>query len=404
MMKPIICLNNHNTRSVYFFTLVLLLLAGCAPKPEDAVIEYLDNTFLDNNGKKAYKLLSSDDRKYKAEEEFISEIRRKNMFNEKILKKYRDQFAYEIVETKHLNVDTALVKVILTKPSAHNILHEMVTFAMTTSFTKMSEEEKNGIMQEQFGRIMKDSEIQVETEEREFIAVRENGAYKLYLNLGAPHKMAILEQKLKELELIAEEQERVIDYEGALKTYRSMLELQKDEYILARISEIEKIRQNTVTLGNKIQLGKLEVKPKKIEVRKINYDRKNWLDGNPDRITSEEEYFVLTFDVTNNCEGEVFGFYDESRYKKEHRVFDNYGNIMDEFTMKFDMESVEGYKHKKLPEGETAEVRAVCEAPLSRKATTYLWRIKLYTDNKKTEEFVYVTFGKGDINRTPANL
>ena len=397
MINLLLNRNNYHAYRFQILAFAFLILTSCSSKPEDSVKEYLDYTFLDNNGKKAYRLISMDDQKYKSEDEFVSEIRRKNMFNEKILKKHRGQFSYEIMETKYLNEDTALVKVSLTKPNTHVILHEMVTFAMTTSFSRMSEEEKNQVMQEQFGKIIKNDEIGVETEEKEFIVVREEGDFKIYLNLGEPHKQELITQQINELESKAEEQKRVIDFQGALNTYRSMYSIQRDETTLTRIEEIEKIQKQTGRLGDKIKVGKLTLTPKKIEVRKINYDKKNWLEDAPKKLTSQDAYLVLTFDVTNNCEGEVFEFYDESRYKKEHTVFDNYGNIMNEFSLAFDMESVEDYKHKKLPAGETMEVKAVCEAPLSRKAQTFLWRMKLYTDNKKTEDHAYVSFSRKDI-------
>lgn len=397
MINLLLNKKNYHTYKFPILAFAFLILTGCSSKPEDSVKEYLDYTFLDNNGKKAYKLISIDDQKYKSEEEFVSEIRRKNMFNEKILKKHRGQFSYEIVDTKYLNEDTALVKVTLTKPNTHVILHEMVTFAMTTSFSRMSEEEKNNVMQEQFGKIIKNDEIGLEKEEKEFIVVREEDDFKIYLNLGEPEKQKIINQRINELESKAEEQKRVIDFQGALDTYRSMYSIEKEETTLTRIEEIEKIQKQTGKLGDKIKVGKLIVTPKKIEVRKVNYDKKNWLEDAPKKFTSEDFYLVLTFDVTNNCEGEVFEFYDESRYKKEHTVFDNFGNTMNEFSLAFDMESVEGYKHKKLPGGETMEVKAVCEAPLSRTAQNFLWRMKLYTDNKKTEDFAYVSFSKKDI-------
>jgi hypothetical protein len=263
----------------------------------------------------------------------------------------------------------------------------------------MTEEDKNNVMQEQFGKIMTSDELEIETEEKEYLVIRENGEYKLHLNLGKDQKLQLLNEQLSKLESIAEEQKRVINFAGALKTYQSMLALSKDSYIESEIEELQKIGKNTVALGKKITIGKLSFLPKKVEVRKVKITKKNWLnDESPKHLFSTENFLVLTFDITNNCEGEVFEFYDANRYKKEHIVYDNYGNIMDEFDLEFDMKTVEDYRHQKLPAGETLEVKAVCEAPLSKKADNFLWRVKLYTDNKRTEDYAYISFTRDQIS------
>lgn len=402
-MITLLLLQTTTSRNIYKLTilaLIIITLTSCGSSPEKTVENYLDYTFLDNNGKKAYYLLSSDDHKYKSETDFVYETKRKNIFNEKILKKYKDQFSYEILETKNLNDDTVLVKVALRKPNTQNIIHEMISFAMTSSLSQMTYEAKNDVMQEQFGKIMNSDELEIETEEKEYLIVRENGEYKIHLNLGQDKKMQLLNERLSEMESQAEEQKRIIDFSGALKTYKSMLAMHKDSYIESEIADLEKIGRNTVQLGKKITLGKLNLLAKKIEVRKVKITKKNWLDEAPKNVLSTENYLVLTFDVTNNCEGEVFEFYDANRYKKEHMVYDNYGNMMDEFNLEFDMNTVEDYFHKKLPAGETMEVRAVCEAPLSKKADKFLWKIRLYTDNKKTEDYAYISFTRDQINFT----
>jgi hypothetical protein len=400
MIKLLQLPTNTTSRNIFKINILALIIAtltSCGSSPEETVENYLDYTFLGNNGKKAYQLLSSDDHMYKSETEFVYETKRKNIFNEKILKKYKDQFSYEILETKPLNQDTMLVKVALRKPNTQNIIHEMISFAMTSSISQMSHEAKNDVMQEQFGKIMNSDELEIETEEKEYLIVRENGEYKIHLNLGHDKKMQLLNEQLSKMETKAEEQKRVIDFTGALKTYRSMLALHKDTYIESEIADLEKIKRNTVQLGKKISLGKLNFLPKKVEVRKVKITKKNWLDEAPKNVLSTENYLVLTFDITNNNEGEVFEFYDANRYKKEHVVYDNYGNMMDEMDLEFDVKTVEDYIHKKLAAGETMEVRAVCEAPLSKKADQFLWKVKLYTDNKKTEDFAYISFTRDQI-------
>ena len=382
---------------LFFFTL-LSAFTSCTPAPADTVEEYLESTFLDNNGRKAYKLLSSDDQKYKSEKDFITEIKRKNVFNEKMLNKYKNQFSYEILDIKYPGEDTAVVKVAMTKPNTQNILQEMLTFAMTASLSTLDQDEKKEIIQDQFGRIMGSEDLELETEEKEFVLLKEQGEYRLFFNYGEPYKMEIINQKIGELEKKAEEYLRVTDCHSALNTYREMLNIKNDEFIKMKMEEVEEIQKNTVVLGNSITLGNLTFTPKKIEVRQIKIARKNWL-GNSHKIsTTDEKYFVLTFQVKNNTDGEVLEFDDERRYRKEHTVFDNYGNEMREFDWEFDMESVEDYKSKKLSPGEVREVRSVCESPLSGKAEKFLWKVRLYTDNKKTENYAYIKFNKGEIS------
>jgi hypothetical protein len=380
----------------YLFLLMPLILSGCKNEPEEVVEEYLDMTFLNNNGKNAYKLLSTEDQLYKSEKEFIAETKKKNILTDNILEKYKDQFYYQIIETKNAG-DTTLVKVSLTRPDADNVLHEMLSFAMVSAFSKQSHEEKNAAMEEKLGELLKSKELATITEEKEFRVIKEKNRYKLFLNLGLPQKMEKMRAELEKLNGQAEEELRVINFDGAIRIYKKMLSMQYDEKILQKVQEIENIRKNTVKLNEKTYAGNLTFIPKTVEVRRVNIGKVNWYGGLPQEALSQDKYFVLSYEITNNSDGEVFAHEDENKYKKEHVVHDNFGNVMSEFELNYDVEHVEKNLYKKLEPGETRLVKAVCEAPSSKSANQFLWQVKLYTDNKKSSGYVYISFNKDEI-------
>jgi hypothetical protein len=380
----------------YFFILIPLILYGCKSGPEEVVEDYLDQTFLNNDGRKAYRLLSDEDKMYKSEKEFIEETQRRNILADNILEKYKDQFYYQIIESRHKN-DTTLVRVSLTRPNADNVIHEMVGFAMVSAFTKQSNEEKNAEMEAKLAELLKRNKLGTITEEKEFRVIKEKERYKLYLNLGLPQKMEKLHAELEKLNVQAEEEVRMINFESAVKIYRRMLSMEYDEKLREKIQEIETIRKNTIKPGEKIRTGNLTFFPRTVEVRKVNIARVNWYGGLPQESVSSADHFVLSYEITNNSAGEVFSHEDENKYRKEHVVHDNFGNAMTEFDLGYDMEHVERNTYKKLGPGETRMIKAVCEAPLSKAASRFLWQVKLYTDNKKSSSYVYVSFDRDDI-------
>jgi hypothetical protein len=395
-MKRIFTTNK--IKQIYLIVISFLIFTGCDSNPDKKVVEeYLQLTYLNNDGKNAYQLLSSDDKKYKSEIEFVKETKKKNILSDNILEKYKDQFFYEIIETKNAG-DTSIVKVNLTRPDADHVLQEMVSFAMVTAFTKQSSEERNEVMEKKFAELLKSKELQTVTEEKEFKVIKENEEYKLFLNLGLPQKLQRLREELEKLNSYAEEELRLINFEDALKIYRRMMSLQFSEHINSKIKEIEKIRKNTVCLGENICLGNTRFTPKSVEVKRVNISKINWYGGPSREELSNEEYFVLTYQIKNTSEGQVFSHEDENKYKTESQVFDNFGNIMNEFELNYDMENAEGKSYKKLAPGETRETKSICEAPLSKTAGEFLWKIKLYTDNRKTVQHVYVNFNRPDFN------
>lgn len=372
-------------------------LSSCSLTPEEKVKKYIECTFLNADGAKAYKLLSSEDQKYTSEKEFETEIKRKNVFNDKFLRKYREHFNYEILETKYVNEDTVKIKVQLTKPNTSNLVQEMITLAMATSVNKISDNQKKEIMEEHFGKLMKSDAIELETEEKEFILVKENEEYKIFLNLGYPYKMELLNHRIEELEKDAKEKIRRIDFEGALKVYDEIHKLKPSEELGFRTSEIKEVLNHTVKLGEEIKTGNLIIRPTKIEMKKIKIEKKNWLDRNPLIVESTEPYFVMTFNVKNNCEGEVFEIFESNRFKKKNVVYDNFGNEMKEFQLDYDMISVEGNQMKQICPGEARQYRAICEPALSPRASKFVWKMRLFTDNKKTEDNIYISFNRDEI-------
>jgi hypothetical protein len=261
----------------------------------------------------------------------------------------------------------------------------MLTYAMTASLSSLSNEDRKEMIQDQFGRIMKSDDLELETEEKIFTLVKENGEFKLFFNYGEPYKTQLLNQRIEEMEKEAEEYVRTIEYEKALASYKEMTVLDRNnESLKFRLAELESITKKITRLGNDLTLGKLTFEPIKIEIKKIKLNKKSW--ASDKEVLSEEAYLVLTYQVRNNTDGEVFEFEDSRRYIKENAVYDNYGNEMSEYEMEYDTESVEDYKPRKLAPGETRVVKAVCEAPLSQKVEKFLWKVRLYIDNKKTED------------------
>jgi vacuolar-type H+-ATPase subunit I/STV1 len=117
------------------------------------------------------------------ESEFISEIKRKNLFNEKLLSKHKSQNTYKILQTKYLNKDTLIVKVGLKKLNSHRILHRMMPFAKASSIFRLNEKSKNKYaLQKQYKEILESEQLQIEQEEQEYTLIREKQEYKILLN------------------------------------------------------------------------------------------------------------------------------------------------------------------------------------------------------------------------------
>ncbi|MFN6946171.1 MAG: hypothetical protein ACK4ND_14570 [Cytophagaceae bacterium] len=389
-------MRNSYTKAIYGLTVLsLLVMTGCRQSPERVVEKYLEYTFLDNKGKKAYKLLSAEDKSYKTEKEFLKDFRKNNILDGKVIKKYADKYDYEITHVRS-NGDSSFVKVRLTKPNAENILNEMVNYAMFTVLTKKNEYEKNASVVEKFNQLLLSSAAETVTEEKEFIVIKENRKYKLFLDLGLPVKKEKIREQVQELKNSATKNEKFINYDAALKTYKKMYSMEKDEEVRGKIDELEYMKKNTIGIGEERQFGNLKFKPEKIEVRRVNMMKMNWYAGVPVRDVSDEEYFVLTFTATNTSKDQIFSYEDENKHITENMVRDNLGNTMHEFGPSYDIYCVEDNEYKKLGPGESRKYKVVCDAPVTM-ADLFLWEIKLYTDNQKTEERAFIPFERVEI-------
>lgn len=369
------------------FCAIVAFISVNKQTPENVVKNYLEYTFLDNNGEKAYKLLSSDDKRYISKKEFENQIKKNNVLNKNVLKEYEDFFYYEILETRNAG-DTVYIDVALTKPNALNVLRDMVGYAMLTAFSTMSEDQQNQAIENKFKSIMMSKDRLTITNEKTFILVREEDQYKIFLDLGKPHKMEKIQAKLSSMEFLAEEQIRLINLEGALQTYKKMASIAPDPDIKKSLEEVEKIIQSTATPGENLVKGYLKFTPKmvKTEPLKLEADK-------PSR-----QYLTLRFSVKNVSEGQVIEITDQDLKKINmiNNVRDNFGNIIKGV-------SILPYGHSgstfTLAPGELKDFMAVCEEPLSQAATTFLWELQLVTSNRGELDSFLVSFKKDQLKQ-----
>lgn len=389
--------NNYSTLSKGLILIIFtLFIFSCSPDPTKTVEQYLELTYKKNNAKKAYRLLSKDDQKFKSEEEFILEHKRKNLFNDRLKKKYKEKFSYEIEEGDYGIGDTIRVKALLYKPNSQLALKEMLVYAMASS-SSMNDAEKDRFLEKHYENLIQQEDTELEVEQKEFTLIKENGDYKLFFNFGEPHREELLNQKIDNLNLIAEEKIRKMDYEGSKMIYKKMLALRNDETTREKLKSIDETICTQINLGQKKDIGKISVKPLRVEIKKILIEKKNWLGGDSKKEISKENYLVLTFLVSNQFEGEFFHLLEEGRYKRNYQVTDNYGNEMNPFIPDFDVLSVEENLTGKLLPGETRIVKAICEAPLSPKAEKFIWNMKLVVDNQNSTKEIAIRFNRKDI-------
>lgn len=364
---------------------IVAFISGSKTTPEQVVNQYLQYTFMDNNGEKAYSLLSADDKKYVSKEEFDREIKKNNVLNKQILKEYEEFFNYEITGTRR-SADTIYVEVEMTKPNALNVLREMVGYAMLTAFSTMTEEQQNQAIENKFKNIMMSKDRLTVTSHQTFILIPEGEGYKIYLNLGRPHKVKELEAKLFSLEFRAEEQIRLIDFEGALQTYREMVAMAPHSELKKDLDKVEKIVHSTAAPGENIVRGYLKFTPKLIKIEPLNLT--------PDRPA--RDYLTMRFSVKNVSEGEVFEITDDDmkQINMINGVRDNFGNAIKGV-------KILPYGHSDstftVAPGESKEFMAVCEKPLSKAAEKFLWELRLVTTNRGSIKPFLVSFSKKDL-------
>ncbi len=371
------------------------LFQACSDSPEDVVSDYLDYTFLDNNGIKAYELLSAEDRFYTERDEFARNLKRENVLNRKILEKYETYFSYEILETR-LGEDTSFVTVMISKPNAINVLGELVGYAMYSAFATLPENQQALAIARKFDAIMMSKDRLLVTEEKIFKVIRENDRYKLFLDLGRPRKRKLLHQEAEKLRKRAKSAEQEGNFEAALKMYDESLALKRDPVVLGRIDFLRRRLENTLSPGQEKVFGMIRFLPVAIETRKVRIRRNP--PGLPAYVEyTPTEYMIMVFEVRNISEGQVFAIEDDNIFKPKSRLIDNYGNVTRELRPDIYTDEIEGMEFRLLRPGETARFQVVCEIPLNPKAESYTWKIQLKTDNAGTMVDAYVDFRRDQI-------
>lgn len=373
------------------------LLQACADNPEDVVSSYLDYTFLDNNGVKAYELLSAEDKLYTDRNEFVKNLKRENVLNKKILEKYESHFSYEIIDTQ-INEDTSFVTVTISKPNAINVLGELVGYAMYSAFATLPENQQMLAIARKFDAIMMSKDRLQITEEKVFKVIKEKDKYRLFLDLGRPYKQQFLYQEADNLRKKAEQQEQGGDFEAALRIYNEALALKYDQAVLGRVAYIKRRLEHTIYPGQEKDFGMLRFKPETIEMRKVRIKR------NPSDMPSyteytANEYIIMVYEVQNISEGQVFAIEENNVFKTKSRLTDNYGNIMRELRPDIYTDEIEGMEFRMLKPGEKAMLKVICEAPLNNQAGKFTWRILLKTDNAGNQTEAFVDFCSDQIQK-----
>ncbi len=371
------------------------LLQACADSPEDVVSSYLEHTFLDNNGIKAYDLLSSEDKLYTDRNEFVKNLKRENVLNKKILEKYESHFSYEIIDTQ-INEDTSFVTVAISKPNAINVLGELVGYAMYSAFATLPENQQALAIARKFDAIMMSKDRLQVTEEKVFRLIKEKDEYRLFLDLGRPYKQQLLHKEAENLRKKAELKEQNGDFEAALQMYNESLALKHDQVVLSRAILIKRRLEHTLYPGQQKDFGMLRFRPETIEIRKVRIRR------NPQGLPAyteytANEYMVMTYQVQNISEGQVFAIEEDNIFRTKSRLTDNYGNIMRELRPDIYTDEIEGMEFRLLKPGEKAVFKVVCEVPLNNKAGKFTWKILLKTDNEGAQTEAFVDFCSDQI-------
>lgn len=376
--------------------MAVFVFSSCNQKPESVVKKYLDRTFLDNNGTRAYELLCQEDKTYMSREDFSREVRKKNVLSKKVLEKYEDYFSYEIISSEDKG-DTVYVTAQLNRPNAVNVLSDLVSYAMLTPFSSLSPEEQMEAIRQKFDAIMMSKDRLMVTNEHIFKVLKEDKGYRLFLNLGYLEKQKRVQALVNKLLIQAHEYERTANYDKALQYYERAFDLKRDTEIRERIEKLTNIRESMLSLGHGRRLGNLYFTPLKVEQRPA------WLkkfDGSDFFEITSEEWLIFTYEVKNISEGEVFAIEDEFLYKTESLVVDNFGNKMRELRPDAFTREIEGKRWCRLKPGEVRVFKTACEAPLSDSASKFIWKINLITNNNNREEMAYLSFSRSDIEHT----
>lgn len=371
------------------------LMISCSKSPENLVETYLDYTFLDSNGEKAYKLLSSEDKKYVGLNEFSGKIKRENLLNKRILEKYEKYFYYEVINISEPS-DTVFVTVQLNKPNAMNVLSDLVEYAMSTVFSTLPENQQASAISKKFEAIMMSKDRLLVSEERVFTVIKEPKGYRIFLDLGLPDKQRKQDEKLALLKQQALQMEENMEFDAALKIYDQLLNVKFDEEVADHKLQLENRLQSTLKPGQSKVFGNLQFKSVGFEKRRALI-KKNPRDMPSYLEHTMNEYLILTFEVQNVSEGQVFAIEENMPFYAESTITDNFGNIMKELLPEVYTDQIENKTFKLLQPGEKYVFRIACDAPLNYSAKEFTWSINLHTDNKGSKSTAYVLFNRKDI-------
>jgi len=377
----------------------MLLAAGmmisCSKSPENVVKTYLDYTFLDSNGEKAYSLLSTEDQKYVDLKAFSGMVKRDNLLNKRILEKYEKYFYYEVVDISAPS-DTVFVTVQLNKPNAMNVLGDLVEYAMSTVFSTLPENQQASAISKKFESIMMSKDRLLVSEEKVYTVIKEQKGYRIFLDLGLPEKQRMQDEKFSMLKQQAIEKEENLEYDAALILYDQLLAKAFDSEIADRKIQLENRLYSTLKPGQSQVFGNLKFRAVGFEKRRALIKK------NPRHMPSffeytMNEYLILTFEVQNVSEGQVFAIEDNMPFNTESKITDNFGNIMKELLPEVYTDQIEDKIFKLLQPGEKQVFKIACDAPLNSRAKEFTWSIDLQTDNKGSKTTAYIVFNKKDI-------
>ncbi|MBO9699794.1 MAG: hypothetical protein J7604_06255 [Sporocytophaga sp.] len=379
---------------IFFVISNIVGFSGCHRKPEDVVKNYLDLTYIGSEPDDAYELISSEDQKLKTRELFIREINRKNYLKKKLPKNVRKQYKYEILRTEK-KADTLIVFTKLYKPDAEEIMREL-GFFMLNSIS--GNEEKMPDPENALFSLMEEKPVVVTSEEKIFKVVPEKNDYKICLNFSkkkSTKKNWVKNQKLEEKISKAIKELRFEEALSLLKIKDSA----EGKHISKQVSDIQNIMQQTLMLGQTMKMGNLEITALSAQIRPVKF----LLDHTPGEksreLTSDEQYFILTCKIANQCNQEFFCPKEKLSLKGDISVQDNFGNQMHELAIPDGITTIDGNNYKSLRPGETRTMEFICEVPLVSQAERFLWKIKLNTDNRNTAMNAYVLVSKKEILR-----
>lgn len=371
------------------------MMLSCSKSPEKLVKRYLDYTFLDTNGEKAYELLSTEDQQYIAKREFTSRLKRENLLNKRILEKYEEYFFYDIVDISS-PADTVFVTVQLHKPNAINVLGDLVEYAMSTVFSSLTENQQATAISRKFESIMMSKDRLLVSERKVYTVIKEPEGYKIFLDLGFFEKQKRRDEHVAQIKQQAFLKEDNMEFNAALAMYNQILSLSFDQEAANRKAELESRLESTLKPGESKVFGSLKFKPIHFERRRALIKR-NPRDFPSYLEPTMNEYLIITFEVQNISEGQVFAIEDEMPFNAESIITDNFGNIMKELLPEVYTDQIEGKVFKQLKPGEKHVFKTACDVPLNNSAKEFTWSINLKTDNKGNKRTAYVLFNKENI-------